>query len=306
MKIKAFFDKSTFTLTYIVYDPETKDAMVIDPVWDYDPQGSKTNTESITAVTSFIDENNLKLNHIIETHAHADHLSGSQILKEYYPDAVVVINDKIKDVQQLFKGVFALPEDFPVDGSQFDYLVKDGEKIKSGSLEFEAIATPGHTPACMTYKIGDAIFTGDALFMPDYGTGRCDFPAGSAEDLYDSITERIYTLPDETRIFVGHDYLPNGRDVAYETTVGESKEKNVQLNSNTSKDEFVKFRKERDSGLKAPRLLYQSVQVNIAAGQVPDQPGDDKGFLKIPVNIFNQKIDPSELEEKHTVEFAEV
>ncbi|PID37952.1 MAG: MBL fold metallo-hydrolase [Proteobacteria bacterium] len=281
MEIKTYFDERTFTLTYVVYDPQTKDAVVIDPVMDYDPVGSKVFTESVDDVLAFVDSEQLKLHYILETHAHADHLSGAQLLKEQYPEAKSVISKPIRVVQETFKKALQLSDDFPTDGSQFDLLMEDNQTLEAGTMKIEMIYTPGHTPACGTYKIDDAIFTGDALFMPDMGTGRCDFPAGSAEDLYRSIKERLYTLPDETRVFVGHDYMPGGRELAYETTIGAEKAENIQLKGDTSQADFVTFRQERDATLAAPKLLFQSIQVNIDAGHLP-QPA----YLKIPINIF--------------------
>jgi glyoxylase-like metal-dependent hydrolase (beta-lactamase superfamily II) len=306
MKIKTFFDKKTFTLTYIVFDELSQDAIVIDPVWDYDPISQKTSTESISQVCSYINENNLKVHYSMETHAHADHLSGSQLLKDEYPAINVIIGKGIIKVQELFKTVFRLPAEFPEDGSQFDRLVADGEKITAGSLVIEVIATPGHTPACVSYLVNNALFTGDTIFMPDYGTGRCDFPAGSAEDLYDSITSRIYRLNPDTRVFVGHDYQPNGRPVQFETTVGEQRNSNVQLSAETSREDFVHFRNERDKGLRAPRLLFQSVQVNIAGGDFPDINSGEKGLLRIPVNVFRQMVKPEESSKLETLDLAEV
>jgi glyoxylase-like metal-dependent hydrolase (beta-lactamase superfamily II) len=306
MKIKTFFDKKTFTLTYIVYDPNSKDAVVIDPVWDYDPITQQTSTESISQVCSYIFEEGLKVHFSMETHAHADHLSGSQLLKDEFPEIKVVIGVGIIEVQKTFKQVFSLPTEFPEDGSQFDRLLTNGEKISAGSLLVEVIATPGHTPACVSYLINDALFTGDTIFMPDYGTGRCDFPAGSADSLYDSITSRIYSFSSQTRIFVGHDYQPNGREVKFETTVGDQKTSNVQLNKKTSREDFVNFRKERDKGLRAPRLLFQSVQVNIAGGDFPETNAGEKGLLKIPVNVFRQVVKPDESTRLETLNLAEV
>ena len=285
MEIKSFFDARTFTFTYVIFDAATKDAVVIDPVLDYEPVGSKLWTESVDVVIKFIKDNGLTLHYILESHAHADHLSGAQMLKEQFPAAKTAVGKNITVVQEFFKTFFNLSGDFPTDGSQFDRLLNDNEVFEAGSLKIEVIFTPGHTPACACYKIGDALFTGDALFMPDMGTGRCDFPAGSAHDLYNSVTERIYALPDDTRIFVGHDYMPGGREVASETTVGEEKRNNIQLSENTSEVDFIKFRSERDKTLSAPKLLFQSVQVNIDAGSMPDVEGD-KQYLKIPVNIF--------------------
>ncbi len=281
--VKEFFDKATWTLTYVVYDEKTNDALVIDPVWDYDPAASKMSTDSIDIVKKFIDDKKLNVHYILETHAHADHVTGSQVLKKLIPKAKVGIGAKITDVQKVFKDVFNLNPNFATDGSQFDLLLNETEILKAGSLELKTIFTPGHTPACASYLIGDALFTGDALFMPDYGTGRCDFPAGSADDLYTSVHDKIYKLPDSTRVFVGHDYLPNGRGVAFESTIGESKAKNIQLKVETSRDEFVTFRKNRDKTLAAPRLLLPSVQVNIDAGTLPVAENNGTRYLKIPV-----------------------
>lgn len=283
--IKAFFDPRTYTLTYVVWDPETREAVVIDPVLDYDPAPSRTWTESVDEVTAFLEEHDLALRWVLETHAHADHLSASQILKRRF-DAKVAIGARITVVQDVFKGVFDLGEGFPTDGSQFDRLLVEGDTLRVGGLTIETIATPGHTPACVTYKIDDAIFTGDALFMDDYGTGRCDFPKGSAEDLYASI-KKLYELPDETRVFVGHDYQPNGREVRWETTIGKSKANNPQMKGDTSREDFVTFRKTRDATLSAPKLLLPSVQVNVAAGCLPKPHANGHRYLNIPLNALH-------------------
>lgn len=281
MNVVPFYDPRTFTLTYVVY--EGNDAVVIDPVLDYDPLSSTTSTESLQKVTAFLEEKKLKLHLVFETHAHADHLSGSQYLKKRY-GANVVIGHRITEVQSTFKGVFNLDPDFPVDGRQFDKLVKDGETLRAGALEIGVIETPGHTPACVTYKIDDAVFTGDALFTEDYGTGRCDFPMGSADDLYASVHEKLYGLPDATRVFVGHDYQPDGREVRWETTIGLSKSANVQLKKETPKVDFVRFRNERDARLAAPKLLYPSVQINIDAGRLPKPAANGTRYLHIPLD----------------------
>ena len=283
MQIKPFYDPVTYTLTYVVWDEKTKDALVIDPVLDYDPLSSQTSTVRADEVTRFLRAEGLRLRFILETHAHADHLSSSQLLKRRF-EAPIGIGEKITEVQKVFKNVFDMPESFATDGSQFDRLLADGEVLEAGSLKVEVIATPGHTPACVTYKIDDAVFTGDALFTEDYGTGRCDFPAGSANDLYQSVHEKLYHLPDDTRVFVGHDYQPNGREVRWETSIGESKQKNPQLRAETARDEFVKLRNERDAKLSAPRLLYPSVQVNIDAGRLPAPHANGKRYLAIPLN----------------------
>ena len=282
--VKAFFDPRTFTLTYAVWDPATLDAVIIDPVLDYEPVGSYTFTESVDEVLRFAKAEGLKVHYSLETHAHADHLSAGQILRREL-DAKVAIGSRIAEVQETFKTIFALPQSFRTDGSQFDVLLRPGEPVRAGSLGIDVLATPGHTPACVTYKIGDAIFTGDALFMDDYGTGRCDFPRGSAEAMYESV-KALYALPDETRVFVGHDYLPEGRPVRYETTIGAEKDHNPQLNAATGRDSFVTMRKRRDAELAAPKLLFQSVQVNIDAGRLPGAQDNGVRYLTLPLNFL--------------------
>lgn len=285
MKIKEFYDKDTYTLTYVVYDDQSKDAVIIDPVLDFDPASGKVSFESTQILREFIGEHSLRVHMILETHAHADHLSSSHFLKEFYPEAQVAIGENIKLVQKTFKPIFSKPADFPVDGSQFDRLLKDNELVELGTLKFQVIFTPGHTPACASYLFDHkALFTGDALFMPDYGTGRCDFPAGSAKDLYHSIHHRLYSLEDHIEVYVGHDYQPGGRDLAFKTTIGEEKAGNIQLRAETSEDDFVELRTKRDQTLKAPRLLLPSVQVNIDAGQIPEEE-DGLNFLKLPVSV---------------------
>lgn len=284
IKIKEFFDKNTWTLTYVVWDRASRDAIVIDPVLDYDQATSKTSEHSAQTVIDFLRSNNLKLHFILETHAHADHLSGSQVIKRSYPQAQIAIGEMITKVQVLFKDVFGLPADFKTDGSQFDRLLKDQEVLRAGSINIKTIFTPGHTPACATYYIEGHAFVGDALFMPDYGTGRCDFPAGSAVHLYKSIQQRLYTLPDETKVYTCHDYMPNGRALRFMATVGEEKKGNIQLKSTTSQEEFIRFRTERDKNLAAPKLLLPSVQVNIDAGHLPGAEANGKRYLRIPIN----------------------
>jgi len=290
MEIKTFYDPATFTLTYVVFDPKTRDAVLIDPVLDYDQASSQTSLKSITEVAKFVDDSKLKLHYVLETHAHADHLSSSQFLKSKF-GAKVAIGANITEVQKVFKDVFDLGSDFAVDGSQFDRLLADGEKVAAGSLTVEVIATPGHTPACVTYKIDDAIFTGDAIFIEDYGTGRCDFPKGSADALYTSVHEKLYALPDATRVFVGHDYQPNGREVRWETTLGREKESNIQLRASTSREDFVSRRKERDAKLAAPKLLLPSVQVNIDAGRLPKPHANGRRYLAVPLNMNKKTAD---------------
>lgn len=282
--VQTFFDRATWTLTYVAFDPASRDAVIIDPVWDYDPAASKLSTESADQVLTFVREQKLNVRFLLETHAHADHVSGAQVMRAKLPGARVAIGANIREVQKVFKNVFHLDADFPVDGSQFDLLLEDGSDLQAGTLTVRTIFTPGHTPACASFLIGDALFTGDALFMPDSGTGRCDFPAGSAKDLYHSIHDKLYRLPDETRIFVGHDYQPSGRPVRFESTIGEEKRHNIQLKAETTLEEFVAFRERRDRSLSAPRLLLPSVQVNIAAGHLPEIESNGRRYLKIPLS----------------------
>ena len=284
MRIQSFFDPATFTLTYVVYDPASRDAVVIDPGLDFDPLAAQTSLGSVQRLAAFVREQQLTLRHVLETHAHADHLTGAQYLKRQF-GASIVIGARITEVQATFKQVFDLPASFAVDGHQFDCLLADGQGLHAGSLHIEAIGTPGHTPACLTYKIGDALFTGDALFIEDYGTGRCDFPRGSAEELYTSVHDKLYRQPEHLRVFVGHDYQPGGRALRYETTIGVSKRQNVQLREETTKEEFVSFRTARDKTLTAPRLLFPSVQVNIDAGRLPAAHGNGTRYLQIPLNL---------------------
>lgn len=281
MHIEPFFDERTSTLTYVVFDEATSDAVIIDAVLDYEPASGKVWTESVERVAAFVEARTLKVHLLLETHAHADHLSGSQWLKSRL-GAPVAVSHRITEVQQVFKGVFSWPE-FPADGRQFDRLIEDDELIRAGSLELKAIPTPGHTPACTSYQVGDAVFTGDALFLDDVGVGRCDFPRGDAGTLYDSVKRRLFTLPESTRLFVGHDYPPGGRPWKASTTVGAAKRGNVQLNAATSKEDFVARRTARDRTLSAPRLLYPALQVNIAAGQLPTPESDGRRFLKTPI-----------------------
>lgn len=282
MRIQPFFDARTFTLTYVVFDERTRDAIVIDPVLDYEPIGSFTHTESLELVTKFVQDEKLTLHWVLETHAHADHLTGAQILRRRF-DARVAIGAEITVVQETFKGVFSL-ESLKTDGSQFDRLLKDGETLQAGSLSVRALATPGHTPACMTFQIGDTLFTGDLLFMDDYGTGRCDFPKGSAPTMYESI-QKLYAMPDATKVYPGHDYPPATRTWKYETTIGASKDHNPQLSQATSKESFVSMRNARDKTLSAPKLLFPSVQINIDAGRMPELK-NGKRYLTTPINLF--------------------
>lgn len=282
MQVQPIFDERTFTLTYVVYDEQTKDAVIIDPVLDYEPAGGKLWTETLEKTAKLVEEKQLKVHYVLETHAHADHLSGSQWLKSRF-GAKVAVSRRITEVQEVFRDVFNLGNDFPVDGRQFDRLLVDGEVLKAGTLELKALATPGHTPACMSFSVGDAVFTGDAVFLNDIGVGRCDFPKGDAAALYDAVTQKLWTLPDATRLFTGHDYPPAGRTWQASTTVGESKKKNVQLNTEMTKAQFVEKRTARDRTLSPPRLLLPSIQVNIDAGKLPPPESNGVRYLKTPL-----------------------
>ena len=285
MQVEGFYDQRTATITYVGWDEDTRDAFVIDPVLDYDPVGSKVFTDSVDRVISFLKSKKLTPHLILETHAHADHLSGAQTLKAEFPDAKVGISKRITQVQQIFHAALNLGDEVATDGSQFDLLFEDNETLRAGSLSLKSIPTPGHTPACSSYLIEDIVFTGDALFMPDVGTGRCDFPAGSASDLYESVHEGLYALADSTRVFVGHDYPTPGREVQFESTLGTEKARNIQITSLTQKNEYIAMREARDKTLAAPRLLYQSIQVNIDAGHLPKPAKNEKQFLQIPLNL---------------------
>ncbi len=285
MKIRHFFDQRTFTLTYVVHDEETKVGVVIDPVLNFDPKNGQTGDESCAAVADYINAQGLTIPYVLDTHAHADHLSGIAYFKERYGTRTV-IGHHITQVQSRFRDLYNLGPDFPVDGRQFDVLLRDGNVLEVGPLRVKALHTPGHPPACLTYQISDALFVGDVLFMPDYGTGRCDFPGGSAEVLYESI-QRLYALPDETRVFTCHDYQPGGRALRCESTVGEERAVNILLNAQTTTEEFIAFRKARAATLEMPALILPSLQVNIRAGRLPQPESNGIVYLKIPLNVFS-------------------
>jgi glyoxylase-like metal-dependent hydrolase (beta-lactamase superfamily II) len=271
MDVQHFFDKETSTLTYIVYDEKTRDAVIIDPVLDFNQATNQIETHSFNKVLNFVNLHRLKLVYCLETHAHADHLSSARIIKEAFPAIKIAIGENIKHVQKAFREILKLDSDFKVDGSQFDKLIKDNEVFSAGSIRILAIPTPGHTPACMSFQIENMLFCGDALFIEDYGTGRCDFPDGSADRLYTSVHETLYKLPDSTIVFVGHDYQPNGRSLRFETTIGISKKENTHLKMGTTREDFINFRESRDKTLNPPRLLTESLKVNIEAGRVPKE-----------------------------------
>jgi glyoxylase-like metal-dependent hydrolase (beta-lactamase superfamily II) len=284
-EVTAFFDEATNTVSYVVREPEGRAAAIVDSVLDFDYASGRTSTDSADAIIAFVRREGLQVEWILETHVHADHLSAAPYLQEKL-GGKIGIGENIRVVQDTFGKVFNEGTEFQRDGSQFDRLFREGDSFHIGQLRGDVLHTPGHTPACLTYVIGDAAFVGDTLFMPDFGTARCDFPGGSAETMFDSV-QKILALPDDTRIFVCHDYKAPGRDnYAWETTVGEQKAKNVHVGGGASKDDFVKMRTERDATLDMPKLIIPSLQVNMRAGQMP--PADDQGdvFLKVPVNKF--------------------
>ena len=281
--IQAFFDEPTNTVSYLVADPESRKAAVIDPVLDYDHKSGKASTKSADAILNAASERGLSIVWVLETHAHADHLSGAPYIK-LKTGAPVAIGERIREVQKIFRPVFNA-EDVSGDGSEFDHLFKDGEVFEIGGLKGEVIATPGHTPACISYRIGDAVFVGDTLFMPDYGTARADFPGGDARQLYRSI-HKLLSLPEETRLFMCHDYKAPGRDdYAWETTVGEEKARNIHVGGGKSEDDYVAMREARDATLAAPNLLMPSIQVNMRAGKLPPAEANGVTYLKVPVKL---------------------
>ncbi|GAA4218433.1 glyoxylase-like metal-dependent hydrolase (beta-lactamase superfamily II) [Sagittula marina] len=282
-EVTAFFDDATNTISYVVRDPNGTACAVIDSVLDFDYPSGRTDTRSADQIVAFIKDKGFECQWLLESHVHADHLSAAPYIQQQV-GGKIGIGDNIKIVQDTFGKVFNEGTEFQRDGSQFDELFVEGDSVHIGQMRVDVLHTPGHTPACLTYIIGDAAFVGDTLFMPDFGTARCDFPGGSSETLYDSV-QKILALPDDTRIFVGHDYKAPGRDVyAWETTVGEQKAANIHVGHGASKDDFVAMRDTRDATLAMPRLIIPSLQVNMRAGQMPEP--DDKGdvFLKVPVN----------------------
>jgi glyoxylase-like metal-dependent hydrolase (beta-lactamase superfamily II) len=285
--IQANFDEPTNTVSYLVADPTTKKAAIIDPVLDYDHNGGTVDTRSVETMLKAAEEAGFKVEWALETHAHADHLSGAPYVKAR-TGAKISIGEHIKDVQRLFRPIFNAT-DLATDGSDFDHLFKDGERFKIGELEGEVLYTPGHTPADISYKIEDAVFVGDTLFMPDYGTARADFPGGDAHQLYRSI-KRLMNLPPKTRLFMCHDYKAPGREVyAWETTVAEERARNVHVHQGVSEGEFVKMRTARDATLTAPRLLLPSIQVNIRAGKFPPAESNGVHYLAIPVKFKDKE-----------------
>lgn len=281
--ITSFFDEATNTISYIVCDPNGSACAIIDSVLDFDFASGRTDTRSADKLINFVKENKLDVQWLLESHVHADHLSAAPYI-QMEVGGKIGIGSHITDVQETFGKIFNEGTEFQRDGSQFDKLFVEGDTFHIGQLRGDVLHTPGHTPACMTYVIGDAAFVGDTLFMPDFGTARCDFPGGSSENLFSSI-QKILSLPDATRIFVGHDYKAPGREhYAWETTVGEQKKKNIHIKSGKSKEDFVKLRDERDAKLAMPKLIVPSLQINMRAGNMPEPDEQGDVFLKVPIN----------------------
>jgi glyoxylase-like metal-dependent hydrolase (beta-lactamase superfamily II) len=280
--VRGFFDPETGTVSYVVSDPATQRAAVVDSLLSFDPKSGRTSNALADAIVAFVRESGLTVDWLLETHVHADHLSALSYLKRQV-GGLTGIGANLPAVQQAFKDIFNVERDFHLDGRQFDHLFADDETFRVGTIPARVILTPGHTPACVSYLIGDAVFVGDTLFMPDSGTARCDFPGGDAPTLYRSV-QRLYALPPETRMFICHDYQPGGRKPAFETTVAEQHAHNIHINDATTEDAFVALRIARDRTLNMPVLILPSVQVNIRAGEMP--PPEDNGvtYLKIPVN----------------------
>jgi glyoxylase-like metal-dependent hydrolase (beta-lactamase superfamily II) len=282
--IKTFFDLETSTFTYVVSGGKGTPCVVIDSVLNYDPKSGRTSTQSADQVIKYIQAEQLKLVWILETHAHADHVTAAPYLKLKL-GGKIAIGDHITTVQAVFKSIFNLEDTFSVDGSQFDYLLKEGEEIHFGNLTLRALFVPGHTPACMAYQVGDAIFVGDTMFMPDVGTARCDFPGGDAHILYQSM-KKILSYPPQTRLFMCHDYPPNDRPVNFETTVAEERKSNIHMHDGISEEQFVEMRTTRDASLEMPVLILPAIQINIRAGELPPKEVNGISYLKIPVNAL--------------------
>jgi glyoxylase-like metal-dependent hydrolase (beta-lactamase superfamily II) len=287
-EVRAFFHKPTWTLTYVVADPVARRAAVIDPALDFDPASGRTGTHSADEVSAFIRERGWTLDWILETHAHADHLSAAQHLRRTLGGRVA-IGEGITKVQRTFVEVFGIAGSVATDGSQFDHLFRDGERFQVGGIAAEVIHTPGHTNDSVTYLIGDAAFVGDTMFMPDGGTARCDFPGGDARLLYRSL-QRILALPADTRLFMCHDYQPGGRELRFETTIGAQRAENVHLKGGASEQDFVEMREARDATLGMPNLIVQSIQVNIRAGHLPEPDANGVRYLKTPLDVLGRPL----------------
>ncbi|MBC7600615.1 MAG: MBL fold metallo-hydrolase [Polaromonas sp.] len=282
--VQSFFDPATWTVSYVVYEKEGSACAIIDSVLDYDAKSGRTRTTSADKLVEFVQQKSLRVDWILETHAHADHLSAAHYLRRKL-GGKIAIGAAITDVQDVFKGIFNLEPGFRPDGHQFDHLLRDGETFAIGALTAEALSVPGHTPACMAYRVGDTVFVGDTLFMPDVGTARCDFPGGDAHSLYRSV-RRLLSLPAETRLFMCHDYPPEERSASWETTVAEQRAGNIHVHDGVSEEDFVKMRTARDATLEMPVLILPSVQINIRAGEMPPKEDNGVSYLKIPLNAL--------------------
>ena len=283
---EAFFDPATFTYSYVVSDPASRQCALIDPVLDYDPASGRTAHHSADRLVAYVREHGLSVQWILETHVHADHLSAGHYLKELL-GGQLGIGDRIAVIQRTFGQLFNAEAEFATDGRQFDHQFHDGEEFHIGGLAARAIHTPGHTPACMTYLIGDAAFVGDTLFMPDYGTARCDFPGGDARTLYHSIHDKLFALPDSTRVFMCHDYKAPGREeYQYLTSIGAQREHNVHIHQGIAEEQFVAMREARDATLNMPVLILPSVQINMRAGELPPAESNGTRYLKIPLDVL--------------------
>jgi len=282
--VKSFFDTATATFTYVVYEKEGSSCAVIDSVLHFDQRSGRTNSSSVEPVVAFIESMKLRVEWILETHAHADHLSAAQLIKKQL-GGKVAMSQHIQKVQTTFKGIFNLEGSFIPNGSQFDYLIQDDEQLLCGDLIFQCFGVPGHTPACMAYQFSDSIFVGDTLFPPDVGTARCDFPGGDASSLYRSI-KRILSFPDETKLYMCHDYPPPGRKIQSFSTVALQRKDNIHIHDGVSEDEFINMRKNRDATLEMPILILPSIQINIRAGHFPPKESNQVSYLKLPLNIL--------------------
>ncbi len=282
--VQPFFDPATWTWTYVVHAGAGSACAIVDPVLDYDPKSGRTRTASAQRVVNYVREQSLKVQWILETHAHADHLTAATWLRDEL-GGQIAIGANITTVQNVFAGVFNLDTEFARDGSQFDKLLADGEPFAVGELQAHALAVPGHTPACIAYQIGDAVFVGDTLFAPDVGTARCDFPGGSASTLYQSV-RKLLALPGDTRLFMCHDYPPAGREVRCQSTVAEQRANNIHIHDGVSEADFVAMRSARDATLDMPTLILPSIQVNIRAGHMPPPDANGVAYLRIPVNAL--------------------
>ena len=283
-QVEGLFDPATWTVTYVVHNGPGSACAIIDSVLDYDPKSGRTRTTSADKVIEFVKSHQLTVEWILETHAHADHLSAAPYLKKHL-GGQIAIGDQITRVQKVFKGLFNLEPEFKLDGSQFDVLLKDDDSLQIGALTAKVLAVPGHTPACVAYQVGDAVFVGDTLFMPDVGTARCDFPGGDAKNLYAS-TRKLLSLPPQTRLFMCHDYPPNDRPIAFETTVAEQRAKNIHVHDGVSEAQFVDMRTKRDATLEMPVLILPAVQINIRAGAMPPKEANGTAYVKRPINAL--------------------